>query len=288
MANSKSKRKAGRERLGAGQHQGLEPDCSELVVLSSTKKRGHAIAPGGPFSLSLSLPVRTIQNTGLPVLTETIQLGMATSRIFIASIGNPGTLAQTRHSAGHVLLRALQAGMKLPELKKQPKEFAKGWVSNGAKVGQPELMLWQSPSLMNVSGISLVRAYKQFAASSGQGSDLPGLMVLHDDMQVNPGNFRLRRGATSARGHNGIKSIQDCLQSSGLLTRLTETGDGGRYVKVAVGIGRPPAGSKEPKVVSEFVLGELTALEMDNIEGCAEGVIDHIRQEMDMMSSGTA
>ncbi|ORY61769.1 peptidyl-tRNA hydrolase, partial [Pseudomassariella vexata] len=178
---------------------------------------------------------------------------MKSARLFIASLGNPSPHLTTRHSAGHVLLRALQSHLNLPSLKKS-KSFAGGLVSLGADVGRPELTLWHSPSLMNISGVALLKAYKQFLSNATPAEGIPGLVILHDEMETAPGRLKVRHGATSARGHNGIKSVQQSLLSAGLMGGLA---DGASFVKVGIGIGRPAGGTRERDEVSDYVLGQL-------------------------------
>ena len=112
---------------------------------------------------------------------------------------------------------------------------------------------------MNISGPPLLKAWKQFLLGS-DGRNV-GLVVLHDEMEVNPGQFKVRRGNGSARGHNGIKSVQATFQGAGLLNGL-----GDRFVKIGVGIGRPGGGSRESRDVTAFVLGQLTRGEKEGLE----------------------
>lgn len=202
---------------------------------------------------------------------------MSSTRLFIASLGNPAPYQSSRHSAGHVLLRALQSHLQLPALRKS-KPYANGLVSMGADVGRPEYTLWQSPSYMNVSGKDLLKAYKQFVAESkslgGGDFGLPGLVVLHDEMETAPGQLRPRNGNLSAKGHNGIKSVQQSLQSAGLMAKLTEPGVvGGKFIKVGIGIGRPAGGSREKDVVSAYVLGNFTGPELANLQGSTSSLV---------------
>jgi peptidyl-tRNA hydrolase, PTH1 family len=218
------------------------------------------------------------------------------TRLFIASLGNPAPYLTTRHSAGHVLLRALQAHLQLPALRRS-KPHAGGLVATSGPVSAgsaTEYLLWQSPSLMNVSGPALLKAYRQYAADSRRGGDdnalLPGLVVLHDEMEVAPGRLRARAGNLSAKGHNGIKSVQQSLQSAGLLARLTEASAGGgpRFVKIGVGIGRPQGGTRDKGDVSAFVLGGLDAGEMAKIAETAGSLVELMEEARAKMGDDTS
>lgn len=184
-------------------------------------------------------------------------------RLLVASLGNPPPYHSTRHSAGHILLRSLASSLSFPALTKS-RDYAGGLVA--VDYERPEFTLWQSPSLMNISGASLLKAWKQFDAlySNGSQETTTGLVILHDELESASGQLKLKKGDGSAKGHNGIKSVQQSLQSSGILAKLAQ---GGRFIKIGVGIGRPS--SREKDDVSEFVLGQLSTLEKAKLESAA-------------------
>lgn len=212
---------------------------------------------------------------------------MSSVRLFIASLGNPAPYKETRHSAGHVLLKVLQSHLKFPAFKKS-KPYANGLISVGADVGRPEYTLWQSPSYMNVSGKDLLKAYRQFVKEStgsvtGNDTELPALIVLHDEMETAPAQLKARNGSMSAKGHNGIKSVQQSLQTAGLLDRLTEPGSGGKFIKIGVGIGRPAGGTRDKDDVSAYVLGKFSSAELANLAISAtklEALLEEARTRM--------
>ena len=131
---------------------------------------------------------------------------------------------------------------------------------------------------MNVSGPPLLRAWKQFVKVQDASSSNPvtGLIVFHDEMESQPGKLKIRRGGnTSAKGHNGIKSVHASLQGAGLLEGL-----GDRFIKIGIGIGRPSDGSRNSTDVSAYVLGNLTAREKEGLEGTARELEGILYQEM--------
>ena len=69
-----------------------------------------------------------------------------------------------------------------------------------------------------------------------------------DDVALPVGRFRLR-GAGSAGGHNGLKSIEGVLQRQD-------------YARLRIGVGLPPAGIDD---LSDFVLGDFKKDERDEI-----------------------
>jgi peptidyl-tRNA hydrolase, PTH1 family len=76
------------------------------------------------------------------------------------------------------------------------------------------------------------------------------LLVLVDDVALPIGRFRLR-GAGSAGGHNGLKSVEGVLQRQD-------------YARLRIGVGPAPP---ELDDLADFVLDEFTAEERDTIAG---------------------
>lgn len=105
--------------------------------------------------------------------------------------------------------------------------------------------------------------------------------MLHDEMEIPPGSLKIRRGNGSAKGHNGIKSVQGSLQGAGILDGL-----GSRLVKVGVGIGRPGGGTRESRDVSAYVLGQLTGREKEGLEGATREVEGVLYAEMGRIAVG--
>lgn len=85
------------------------------------------------------------------------------------------------------------------------------------------------------------------------------LIVVHDDLDLEPGTVRVKVGG-GAGGHNGLRSIIGNL--------------GNDFVRVRVGIGRPPVGV----TVTDYVLGRMEAALKDAVPAAAdavETVLDH-------------
>jgi len=110
---------------------------------------------------------------------------------------------------------------------------------------------------MNVSGTGVKKAYSEWLRGIRQASGsntLEGrLVVVHDELESALGKITIRDGAASAKGHNGIKSCQQQL-------------GGIKWWRVGVGIGRPE--SRDPNVVSKYVLGKMTSFQRGALEKC--------------------
>lgn len=236
---------------------------------SSTSSRRDSVPRRSPHSLNLSLQRTHSAKSEAP---------MRPVSLFVASLGNPPPYHSTRHSAGHIVLQNLQRALSLPALVKS-RSYAGGLHSSGAEVGRPEIHLWQSPTLMNISGPTLLKAWRQFTTQASSSADpITGLVILHDELELEAGRTKLKRGESSARGHNGIKSVQNSLASTGDLKKL-----GSNFIKVAIGIGRPDSGTRAKGDVSAYVLGQLTSREKEGLEAAANQLSFELYQEIARM-----
>jgi len=87
--------------------------------------------------------------------------------------------------------------------------------------GRP-VVLAKPAAFMNLSGDAVAPLYRKHA-------DVPGdLLVLHDDLDLPVGAVRLKRGGGTG-GHNGLRSLKERLGTAD-------------FLRIRVGIGRPPAG----------------------------------------------
>jgi PTH1 family peptidyl-tRNA hydrolase len=183
---------------------------------------------------------------------------MATqARLLVCSVGNPAPYLNTLHSAGHIVLSAVANALSYPPFQKS-RAYGNGLVSAGS-----EFMLWQSSSLMNVSGVGVATAWRQFQRE-GRGEKAI-LVVVHDELELALGQVKVKGGSASAKGHNGLKSINGLLKGS-------------EYTRIAVGIGRPE--SREPDVVAGYVLRKMSSQERMKIEGCVGRVEAELRRMM--------
>ncbi|KAK7956958.1 peptidyl-tRNA hydrolase [Apiospora aurea] len=201
-----------------------------------------------------------------------------TVSVFIVSLGNPPPHDQSRHSAGHILLKALQSHLEFPAFRRS-RPFGNSLISEGKVADHVNVMLCQCPASMNESGDAVAKAYRQFvSAPAATVDEWPTLVVLHDEMELAPGQLRLGRGAASAKGHNGLKSVQQSLRSTGLGGRLAAKK--GRFLRVGFGIGRPAGSTRRKEDVAAFVLGQLPEGEREQLEGCAEELMELLEEEI--------
>jgi len=163
-------------------------------------------------------------------------------RFLIVSLGNPEKLRETFHSAGHLALESLQRQFPSELSAFSSERYGKKAVL--ASTG-PKYTLLQSPTLMNVSGPWLAKAYKEYLASNNLEPEEVALVIVHDDLEEDLGVVKIRQWNKSHRGHNGVKSVLASLRPN----------PQSRWARISVGIGRPA--SRDQSAVSNFVLSKI-------------------------------
>lgn len=162
---------------------------------------------------------------------------MTGDRWLIVGLGNPGpTYAGNRHNVGFMVLDLLaeRVGGKFKAHK------GRADVVEGRLAGAP-VVLAKPKSYMNESGgpVASVRGFFKVPIEQ--------LIVVHDELDIPYGALRLKRGGGD-NGHNGLRS----------LTRSLGSRD---YLRVRVGIGRPP-GRQD---AADFVLEDFRAAERKDL-----------------------
>lgn len=145
-------------------------------------------------------------------------------------LGNPGPeYDETRHNAGFRLADHLVTRWRLGAFKRGDRARQ----AEGARDGQTVRVL-KPQTYMNRSGAALapLRALAGFDPAVD-------LLVLVDDVALPVGRFRLR-GAGSAGGHNGLKSIEGALQRQD-------------FARLRIGVGPVPPGLED---LADFVLAD--------------------------------
>lgn len=154
----------------------------------------------------------------------------------VVGLGNPGrSYERTRHNAGYLVADELAKRHGGSWRKKKRSEAAP--VSLGLK----NATLLKPTTFMNNSG-SAVADYRT-----------EDLVVVHDDLDLEAGTVRVKVGG-GAGGHNGLRSV---------IGRL-----GPDFVRVRIGIGRPPVGV----TVTDYVLSRMDSAVKDAIPAAADAV----------------
>ena len=114
---------------------------------------------------------------------------------------------------------------------------------------------------MNLSGESIIEAMNFYKIK------LEELIVIYDDIDVDPGNIRIRRNG-SAGTHNGMKSIIEHIKTE-------------NFTRIRVGIGKP----KEHIDMISHVIGHIPEEEQkaldEGVSVAKDAVIEIIKNNVD-------
>ncbi len=158
----------------------------------------------------------------------------------VVALGNPGdAYARTRHNVGWLVADHLahHLGARFTS-EKFGAELAE------ARTGDERIWIMKPQMFMNHSGEAVGPALKFWKL------ELDDLVVVHDDMELEPYRVQLKVGGGHG-GHNGLKSLNAHVGSPG-------------YARVRVGVGRPPA----PVDSADYVLGRFPRADDAALEAC--------------------
>lgn len=167
----------------------------------------------------------------------------------IVGLGNPGLqYERTRHNAGFMVLDSLSKRLNIEISKYKFK----------AKLAEAEIsgkrcLIMKPETYMNNSGQAVVEAMNFYKL------DADHLIVIYDDISLEPGNMRIRRKGSDG-GHNGIKSI------------IQLTGED-KFPRIKIGVGKKP----HPKFdLADWVLSRFKDDEMEKINDVCEKACDSL------------
>lgn len=164
----------------------------------------------------------------------------------IAGLGNPGSKYENnRHNVGFM---AADAIARRHSFSPWSKKF-QALIASGT-IGTEKVLLIKPQTFMNLSGQAVGEAMRFHKA------DLSDLIVLYDELDLDPGKVRIKTGGGHG-GHNGIKSI--------------DAHCGKDYRRVRIGIGHP--GVKE--MVTNHVLGDFAKADRDWLDPLLDAFADN-------------
>lgn len=147
--------------------------------------------------------------------------------LLVAGLGNPGRgYETTRHNVGWLVMDELA--------RRHGGSFRSKFSGRLAelRIDGKRVALLKPETYMNESGRSLGAAARFFKAESD------ALLVVHDDVDLEPGRLQARAGGGLA-GHNGLRSIAQALGTQ-------------EFLRLRIGVGRPGRGDR--RSVSDYVL----------------------------------
>src|SRR5919199_1896022 len=147
--------------------------------------------------------------------------------LLVAGLGNPGReYVQTRHNIGWMVVDELA--------RRHGGSFRSKFSGSVADIRLDglRLALLKPETYMNESGRSVAAAARFYKAKPEQ------LVVVHDDVDLEPGRLQARLGGGLA-GHNGLRSLAQNLGTQ-------------EFLRLRIGVGRPERGDRRP--VADYVL----------------------------------
>lgn len=163
-------------------------------------------------------------------------------------LGNPGKeYERNRHNVGFMAVDQIARDYNFPDFKKKYSgEYSEG------NIGNQKIAILKPQTFMNLSGRSVAPCVNFYKIPLNQ------VFVFYDELDLEPCKIRIKSGGGSG-GHNGIKSLDECL------------GDP-HYTRVRIGIGHP--GHKDR--VHGYVLGNFTSEEQDNVSKLCDIMSKHV------------
>ena len=161
----------------------------------------------------------------------------------VVGLGNPGPkYIGTRHNVGEDVVKLLA---------ERHREQLKGGRDNALTAetrfgvpGNDERVVLSFPiTYMNESGQVVGAQVRRYRIPS-----VDRIIVIHDELDLDPGILRVKEGGGLA-GHNGLRSI----------TAHTKSQD---YLRVRIGVGKPPSGAGKNYVLSKVPKSERERLDI--------------------------
>jgi peptidyl-tRNA hydrolase, PTH1 family len=120
-------------------------------------------------------------------------------------------------------------------------------------MGAGRVVLAVPETYMNESGMALSALVRRYRVE-----DVSDLVVVHDELDLPSGRVKIKRGGGTA-GHNGLESVSSHLHS-------------GSYVRVRIGIGKPPG----RQTGAQYVLRRPGRAEREVLETAVEVAADAV------------
>ena len=166
--------------------------------------------------------------------------------LLIVGLGNPGPgYAGNRHNIGFMAVDAIAKRHGIGPFRRRFQG-----VSAEGPLGGERVLLLLPGTYMNESGRAVAEAVNFYKLG------LPDIVVLHDEIDLEPGKVRVKTGGGSA-GHNGLRSISSHV--------------GNDYRRVRIGVGHP--GVKD--MVHGYVLSDFAKSERDWVEALCGIIADN-------------
>lgn len=175
---------------------------------------------------------------------------MSDEQYLVVGLGNPGTTyAGNRHNVGQMVIDLLADRARLG----YKSHKAGALVAEGRlHPGGPRVILAKPGSYMNLSGGPVAQLAKFYKVPVDR------VVVVHDELDIDFDTVRIKAGGGHG-GHNGIRDVSARLGAP-------------EYVRVRVGIGRPPGRID----AADFVLKDFGVEERKTLPNLLEDAADAV------------
>lgn len=173
----------------------------------------------------------------------------------IVGLGNPGEkYTYTRHNAGFLAIDFLlnKYSLSCDRLK------FKALVGE-IKLGGVRALMMKPQTFMNLSGTAIIEACNFYKIPP------ENVIVISDDASFDIGKLRIRKNG-SAGGHNGLKSVIECLNSD-------------KFPRIKLGVGQKPSPDYD---IADWVLARIPK----ESERTFLNLLEHIPSILELMLTG--
>ena len=174
----------------------------------------------------------------------------------ILGLGNPGKeYERTRHNAGRAAAEYFVKKIVAGEFEFDKK--SNSLIAEG-KVGKTKFLIALPETFMNKSGSAAIKLIRQ-------NKELKELVVIHDDLDLPLGRFKISYGKSSG-GHKGVESVMRALKTK-------------NFVRIRIGVS--PKKKPAQKEVVEFIVGKFKPAESEIFKK----VIKRISEALEIMAA---
>ncbi|XP_035591535.1 probable peptidyl-tRNA hydrolase isoform X1 [Oncorhynchus keta] len=174
-------------------------------------------------------------------------------RRLVVGLGNPG-MNSSRHSIGMAVLEALASRLGVADNWRGDRHVSGEVIVSD--IQDTQIVLLRPRLLMNINGVSVAKAAGKYSIKPEH------ILLVHDELDKPLGKLAMKQGG-SARGHNGVRSCVECLQTD-VMPRLR------------IGIGRPSGKTS----VDRHVLGRFSQEEQEVLSGVLEESVDILLSQL--------
>jgi peptidyl-tRNA hydrolase, PTH1 family len=170
--------------------------------------------------------------------------------LLVVGLGNPGRgYERTRHNIGWLVLDELARRLDGSWRSKFSGQLAE------VRLDGRKLALLKPETFMNDSGRSVAAAARFFKVEPH------ALLIVHDDVDLEPGRLQARAGGGLA-GHNGLRSLAQTLRTQD-------------FLRLRIGVGRPGRGDR--RSVADYVLSGFGAEDdLDGVVGRSTDAVESL------------